>query len=458
MHQIIFRQGTLKWKEKVFPVDFALINEKKGAFTVELYYEPDNELYNFFEPFKWDDYINEYYELEGKSTKNDKIIVSGLRLTNIQYDPINIAKFNCQGNVRLIKKDDKINRIEKENQLFYIVLEGMDMVFHEVSQKKVVRLGQNENILPEVSRDHNFYILQWTNDVTNNWFTLKLIFEKSEKPNTTIVKIDYITKPPFLLLETEYFKIKQRLVEFLCFYNGGYVVVRGEYLGGFRQINKVSAQTTVTYSFLEFEHYDLSNYLPVRDSFNGNGSGIHTYFDCFQQYLDKYEMYDLGSIIQILNGVNDSGSIEQRFYTLIITLEKIAHKVYLVHGGLETEIIPGDIYSSIGTELLNVLEKYKQTISNKKGYSELKSKLGEINTKKRGETTNKFMKLFEVAKIELTTEIHCLITGTRNSSVHKGEIGEGDEPYVNYKELDKLVRDIVLNLMGYKGYRKPKTW
>ena len=148
MHQIIFRQGTLKWKEKVFPVDFALINEKKGAFTVELYYEPDNELYNFFEPFKWDDYINEYYELEGKSTKNDKIIVSGLRLTNIQYDPINIAKFNCQGNVRLIKKDDKINRIEKENQLFYIVLEGMDMVFHEVSQKKVVRLGQNENILP----------------------------------------------------------------------------------------------------------------------------------------------------------------------------------------------------------------------------------------------------------------------------------------------------------------------
>ncbi len=141
-------------------------------------------------------------------TKNDKIIVSGLRLTNIQYDPINIAKFNCQGSVRLIKKDDKINRIEKENQLFYIVLEGMDMVFHEVSQKKVVRLGQNENILPEVSRDHNFYILQWTNDVTNNWFTLKLIFEKSEKPNTTIVKIDYITKPPFLLLETEYFKIK----------------------------------------------------------------------------------------------------------------------------------------------------------------------------------------------------------------------------------------------------------
>ena len=29
MNQIIFRQGTLKWKEKVFPVDFALINEKK---------------------------------------------------------------------------------------------------------------------------------------------------------------------------------------------------------------------------------------------------------------------------------------------------------------------------------------------------------------------------------------------------------------------------------------------
>jgi hypothetical protein len=458
MNQIIFRQGTLKWKEKVFPVDFALINEKKGAFTVELYYEPDNQLYNFFEPFKWDDYINEYYELQGKSTENDKIIVSKLRLTNIQFDPLNIAKFNCQGSVRLTKKDHLSRRIEKENKLFYIVLEGMDMVFHEVSQKQVVRNGQNESILPEINRDHNYYILQWANDVTSNWYMLKLIFEKSEKPNTTLLKIEYISKPAVLLLETEYFRIKQRLLEFLSFYNGGYVVVRSEYLGGFRQINKVSAQTTVTYSFLEFEHYDLSNYLPVRDSFNGNGSGIHTYFDCFQQFLDKYEMYDLGSIIQILNGVNDSGSIEQRFYTLIITLEKIAHKVYLEHGGLETEIIPGDIYSSIGTELINVLEKYKQTISNKKGYSELKSKLGEINIRKRGETTNKFMKLFEVANIELTTEIHCLITGTRNSSVHKGEIGEGDEPYVNYKELDKLVRDIVLNLMGYKGYRKPKTW
>lgn len=294
-----------------------------------------------------------------------------------------------------------------------------------------------------------------------------MLFENQEVKNRTLIKIGYISKPAYKLTESEYLEIKKELIEFLSFYNGGYVVVRRECLGNWYSTSndgnkkkRDKFEIENYYSYDKFPIQELSNYLLIRNDFNHINSLIHPYFKCFDNYRVASEKYDLGEIINILSGVNDAGSVEQRFYALIITLERLAFNICQVHEQYESFIIPDNEFDPIKLDLYDAIENHKDSLSATKikVYYDLRNKVNVLNKIRKGETLNKFLKMLEVAEIEKTDEILHIIDKVRNSSVHKGVIGVDFEKYKNYWVLDKLIRDIILNLIGYDGPRREKWW
>jgi hypothetical protein len=54
--------------------------------------------------------------------------------------------------------------------------------------------------------------------------------------------------------------------------------------------------------------------------------------------------------------------------------------------------------------------------------------------------------------MEVTPMIENLISNVRNSTVHTGDIAADGEAYKNFVLMDKLIRDIIIAIIKYKGY------
>ena len=103
------------------------------------------------------------------------------------------------------------------------------------------------------------------------------------------------------------------------------------------------------------------------------------------------------------------------------------------------------------------MKKYELIIKkeNPSAWAIYKSKIGNINQSNNAETTQKLYELFAYAKIAVNSEVQRLVENERNQAVHEGIIGVTEENRINnYWKLDHILRDVILNLIGYKGLRK----
>ncbi len=83
-------------------------------------------------------------------------------------------------------------------------------------------------------------------------------------------------------------------------------------------------------------------------------------------------------------------------------------------------------------------------------YNLFKSKIMNLNNTKRKQTEFKFKQLIEAANIEITEEIENLLI-SRNRIIHSGDIGSSNMAVKNYYLMDRLIRKIIVNLIGYEG-------
>jgi len=152
-----------------------------------------------------------------------------------------------------------------------------------------------------------------------------------------------------------------------------------------------------------------------------------------------------------LNGAQQVDSFDERFFISIIAFERLA-STYAVSFNLSDEnIVPDDKFEPIKIELIRIIKGNKNILG--EGYSKIIQKISEVHKIKATSVRYKFKHLLEYAKVPVTEDIKNIIDKIRNTSIHSGEIGEGKEGIKNYYVLDEMIRDIILNLIEYKGPR-----
>ena len=450
-HVYTILEGTLEGKVddkiKKSNLPFAIIFEENGVYFLETFLEKD--FYN-------EDDFSFTFSITGKTEKDYLIEVTGLTYTS--YRTLNHkARFICRDSIKLIETKSELGRelTEKDDPLFFIEIEGFNTKFANRTEiKKIRKYGEIDNF--DVNFDHTstaMYIQ--LEGFTENYF--HLVFYKS-KINDNII-IDFTQNGGYGMLTYNHYKLfKDQFVGFLSLLNGGNVLVRRELTGKFYNTDGSNSHVTYIYSFNKKSNFISSEYVPI-DYHHSYSSDIFfkAFLNCFNNYYHNDLKLELSSIVSALNQSFETPRIEESYAILINALEKLSTK-YQEKNGQNQEIFVDDNYwdNIIKPQLLDVLNKNKSQIlkSNKTAFNNFKAKIGDMNRKKNS-TVEKMYELFSFACIPINKNVESLVIEERHTAVHNGTFGETfEEMFNNYYKLDHILRDIILNIINYRSYRK----
>jgi hypothetical protein len=165
--------------------------------------------------------------------------------------------------------------------------------------------------------------------------------------------------------------------------------------------------------------------------------------------------------VDSINQAHQTSGPKEQYFILITALEKIVNNFHKTSLTSET-LIESDFFdNTVKGELLQTLEKHRAKI---KGYNTiafdiLKSRIGGLNRRKKNDNKQKFYEFFQFCKIGVSPYLTNLIEIERNQAVHEGKVGNDyNEELAAYLKLDHLLRDIILNLIGYDRIRNPKLY
>jgi hypothetical protein len=440
-------EGTLSNQLKKCKIPFALVFEENGIYFLETFLP-----INFFE----ENDFSKKYIFFGKTEKSYTIKIKDLTYSHYKGDNRK-AKFVCRNFLKLTKESNNFKNLErkKENSILFIEIEGFNTKFSDYTDiKKVRQYGEVDNF--NIDFDHTSCSMYVQIDgYEENYF--HLIFSKSVSNDS--ISIDFTKRSGFGILTFKHYeKLKKQLIGFLSFINGGDVYVRRELTGETYRIDGSDSQIVYTYSFLKKNNSNTSNYIPINDNHSYSSSIFkNTFLDCFNNFYHNDIKLDLVSIISSLNASFSTSGIQQSYSILINVLEKFCSNFQKSNGNLDENYLSNDLWeNSLKKELLKVLKEFKPQINSNdtNNYSILKSKIGDLNRRKNS-TVEKMYELFKFGCIPINENVNNLIIKERHTAVHNGEFGENlTEKYINYLKLDHILRDLILNIIDYRSYRK----
>lgn len=459
------KEGEIRSEGKSLGFSFGIAYEKDGVIFFDLYVKESYEQITDFE--FW------HYKEGGLSLRAETVDLNLIQATELNAVLVRsknkLVTLRCTG--RISHRDMDSVPIDDEPlkphpYLFYLELEGMDISFCDETKTITERQGVVRDDDNNRTFDHTNVRLNFQTDPETPRRPSLLVFNKHPVNNTVVVSFPgsrvsvtdtyeqrgsgYYDKEIRVSYE-DYQGFKADFIHCLALLNGAEVLVRREYIGGYVAVGAVDSQTVITYSTKTIHPGSRKPYALLRDDHRNWGILSTTLRDCFPAYIRENQVLDLNSIIFYLNGSGQAQSIEEKFFILIIAFERLALKyVRSIEDG-DSFVIPNEVYDPIKKELLEVLKRHEAELGTK--LNTLSSLIGELNRVKRTSTQYKFIKLLERAQIETTPAINHIIQQARHVAVHEGEIGEGDQGYENYWVLHKLLRNIVLNIIGYKSKR-----
>jgi len=172
-------------------------------------------------------------------------------------------------------------------------------------------------------------------------------------------------------------------------------------------------------------------------------------FDNYQEWNRKI---DLNSIIFYLSNSEQTISIEEKIFVQMIAFERLT-TMYVENLGVAEEFLPSKRdFEEIKNELILIIKKYEDKFGN--AYNTVRGKISNLNQIKRLSTTDKMYRLINDVNIPISEEIKNLIDVVRHKTIHRGDIGEGNEGIINFHLLDELIREIILRLVKYDGPRE----
>lgn len=447
------KRGKLTIKNTVIAFDFGLIFEQDGVLIFDFYVSDSFDLNSFM---KSNDDYNLEFSMTALTDENNLIEATNLFFKNVSPYKSYI-KAQSFGYIKHTEISDHLDNEEtdKESQtLFYLELEGLKMEYSNLTEFIKARGGNRIKDFNDLKRDHTDALLVYNSGTNIGCNNFKFTFFQSENNDNIFVELpNFKTNGPNVLHYDLYLEFKKDFVSLLSLLNGAEVKVRKEYIGGFYQIGQVGSQTVISYSFNTLKNKNHNSYIPLNNGFyKGNNILNSVLISCFDKYILENKKLDLNSIVFYLNGAEQSKSIGEKFFILIIAFERLAKKYVNTLNDTELQIILEDEFQPIKKDLLEILKRYKSK-NNDSAISRLMSKVGSLNKITKRSTEYKFLKILEYSKIELTSEINKIINEVRHETVHEGEIGNGNEGLKNYIILNELLRDIILNIIGYNNAR-----
>ena len=448
--------GKLFCEEQSNEFTFGFIYDDNGRFNIEIYLHTDqNEILTKY----WLDNSTPSeignFRIEGRTVKGDKIYLYDLYPTGYSTSDPAVAKFRCYDKLVYERPplDRPRNGIQKEpEKIYYIELEGLKLEHSGITKKEIHRANSHRNLkdtFDNRERDHTTFAINFIDKVS--YLTHDGEFYNhpaSGNENIVLEFKNHVTKEIFDLN-------KEYLVQFLSFINGGNVRIRRIYTGDFLSYTKkeLGAQIVETYSFQKINNEFVSKYIPISSAWHRSDHALGISFLRYEDFIKEYDSLDFRSTIFYLNRANKNDNPEQKVFTLLVALEELGSKYRQLNNTKDKTIIPPSDFETIKKALKQTLAQFKSSISNKNyEYNDLLSKLCDINTRKQ-DTDEKFYELFKYGGIKRTSEIEQLVT-QRHFAIHEGDIGKtGKDKWLFYFRLDHLLRDIILNRIGYDGVR-----
>lgn len=457
-HTIV--SGYLKNKdgEKV-DIQFALVFLKNGVYKIKTRLPSENLIEK--------DKGSSYLELVGITDEGIEIECKYLFLTKHQM-PSNKVQFLCEGYVRFTEKPTPLPHTPEENEremIWFAEVENLKMAF---GSKTYINKSTNSSIeldtINNVEFDHTE--TGWIiNGLENNGnsFTFRIFKNPANSNHLIDFRRNENERTTCRLYYDEYLLIRKDLLSLLSFMNGARVYLRTEFLGetyGMRGKKGYYSQIMHRYSFKKQNDSYRNDYIKINYHHSRSSMIFYEFFhECFEDFQKYNEVLDFDSLIYSLNSSTQTKGLEERYFILITAFERLARKYAEYKASLNQEkepyYIDNDIFQKdIKPKLVESLKGVKRI--DKKAWNRFNAIVSNMNTKQNS-TINGLYDFLEFAKIPISDSVKRLVEEERHMAVHEGKIGNNtEEMYKNYLKLDHILRDCILNIIGYHSLRHRK--
>lgn len=446
--------GHIKGQESNCEIPFALVFLDKGIYRIETFFKDED----FFDKNK-----NSYFSIVGKTEKEYDIEIFGLGYTKYKY-ATRKAELICHQH--LIITDNRPNGYEKTQEeidsgdlIWYIEVEGMKMKFADHTTTEKYRNSEKVDGIRFPDFDHTSCMIKINHpDILGNHFELTFI----ENPKNGNILIDFASHRhhnPFYF--NYYLKIRKELISFLSFINGGNVFIRKELTGITFNEKAIDSQIVYHYSRKKRNDFYCNDYIPINEHHSYSSPIFNNLFlFCFDSFFQLNKLLDLRALIFSLNNSTQTAGLEERYFILITAFEKLCSDYVKSKSSGSNTLIPKETFDTeIKQDLFDALEKNKSLIvsENESSFNTFKARIGGIN-RNNDDIVQRMYEFLDYAKIPINQLVKNLVEKERHEAVHEGIIGHSNVNKIeNYWKLDHILRDSILNLIGYKSIRNRKV-
>jgi hypothetical protein len=439
------KSGYIEFSKEL-KLDFLVgfVYNDNGNYLIELHFDELKDLEGFYNQNQ-DAFYEDEYKLVCNTDEGHKFTAPKILMKSFPFHK-SMGNFYCFDYL-MIEKDiyEKLNEDTNKNPLKYLKLEGLRMLYSShtfIEASRTSRLVQNKEIGGNKLWDHSVIIFQI--DLISYKFIIR-----DDKDGEAIIEFEKPEAQYQALSYNLWEKIKLDFIEFLSFLNGAPVIIRAEYYGQYYTVGELDAQIKRLYSAQYHKPKRWNNYIPINNSWYRSDNIVNkAFFLCFEKFQELNKKLDLNTIIFYLNNAEQASSIGERIFIQTILLERFSDKYAETFDEPNTTIINSSKFQKIKEELCAVLNNHKVTLGTQ--FNLFRSIIMNLNNTKRKQTVFKFKQLIEGANIEITEEIEILLN-SRNRIIHSGDIGSFNEALKNYHLMDRLIRKIIVNLIGYDG-------
>ncbi len=447
----IIRSGKIWSGDLSTEVSFALVHSERGVYSVETFFLDAS----FYDAVQSRDSL----AMIGKTENDIDIEIYGLSFS--LYETAN-QKATLTSNQWLRLIDNRKSEFDKakpkdetyEDPIFLVEIEGLKMRFGDHTEFKKLRDISDEHPLWDIEFDHTSCAMQ-INDPRIRGNVYHLLFYKSLESENIVLDFRFNKGYSRLTLKSWQI-IKHDFMMFLAFINGGRLFIRKELCGKFYSQNSrqvLSSQETFIYSREELPIVKYSDYVPINEhhSYSDQIFG-QVFLRCFDKYYHLNKTLDLNDVIFSLNNARTTQGLKERYYVMITAFEMVCNNFSKLKAP-DARLIDEEVFNgTIRPALLDVVNGMKDKIS-PAAMEVFRSRLSNLNN--RGDTSEKMLAFLEYSKIPLNENVRRFVDVERHKAVHEGSIGKTTEEMVqNYWKLDHILRDCILNLVGYSSYRK----
>ena len=345
------------------------------------------------------------------------------------------------------------DKVDNRDPIYFLEVEGLQMEHTDITEIHKSRNGE-EILNYNSQRDYTSAMLVYRGSNNSSCTSFNLLFLKNEiDKNLTIIQFkgDYSN----LLYYDVFIEFREDFIHLLSLLNGAEVKIRKEFTGEHFSVSHFRSQKMITYSFEPIINERFSHYVPINSPFKrGDRIISKVLMFSFDKYVKVNRTLDLNSIIFYLNGAEKASSIMEKFFIKMVAFERLADINFKLNSGHTEYLIENDQKQMIAGEIALILKKYSREF--KFDFTTINSRVDNLFKKSNGRTEKKLYYLLETAKIEINDDIKMLIEKVRNNIIHEGTLQTNRDNVKFYFLLDKLLRDIILNLIEYNGPREDR--